>query len=251
MVLLASLDLSAAFDKVNFTILLKRLRILGLPMDIIDLIKVWLQNRMYYLSVDGVNSRIYDLLLGIVQGFILGPILYAIFISPVFEIESLFAFADDKFVPKIGKNKTELIREMESTLENIRKWIKQSGLKINEKKTEICHFYRREKEPVKVKIGVDLVTTTNTINILGVTFDSKMTWSQHIRNAIVKSSRALNALSIIRRYFNTKELLQLVTSNYYSILYYNSEVWHLHALKQFDKNLLMTASAKALKMATH
>jgi hypothetical protein len=48
-------------------------------------------------SVDGVNLRIYDLLLGTVQGSILGPVLYAMFIAPVFEIVKLFAFADDKF----------------------------------------------------------------------------------------------------------------------------------------------------------
>jgi hypothetical protein len=58
---------------------------------------------MFYVSVDGVNSRIYDLLLGTVQGSILGPVLYAMFIAPVFEIEKLFSFADDKFVPMIGQ----------------------------------------------------------------------------------------------------------------------------------------------------
>jgi hypothetical protein len=46
-------------------------------------------------------------------------------------------------------------------------------------------------------------------------------------------------------------MLQLVTSNYFSVLYYNSEVWHLHSLKQFDKNQLLTASSKALMLATH
>jgi hypothetical protein len=105
----------------------------------------------------------------------------------------------------IGNDKTELVRSMETSLENIRKWIKQSGLKINEKKTEICLFYKRDTDPVNVMIGEDLVTNSDTINILGVIFDSKMNWSQQIRNAITKSTRALNALSIIRRYFNTKE----------------------------------------------
>ncbi len=116
------------------------------------------------------------------------------------------AFADDNFVPMIGEDRTELVRNMETSLENIRKWIKHSGLKINERKTEICLFNKRDTNPVNVMIGEDLVTTSDSINILGVTFDSKMAWSQQIRNAITKSSRALNALSIIRRYFNTKEL---------------------------------------------
>ena len=58
---------------------------------------------------------------------------------------------------------------------------------------------------------------------------------------------ALNAIRLIRSFFNTEELIQLVISNFYSILYYNYEVWHLKTLNQSVKNLLMRASAKALK----
>jgi hypothetical protein len=39
---MASLDLSAAFDMVNTTLLLKRLVIIGLPTDVVELIKIWL-----------------------------------------------------------------------------------------------------------------------------------------------------------------------------------------------------------------
>ena len=43
--LMASLDLSAAFDTVNIDLLLKRMRILGLPKDVVDLVSIWLKNR--------------------------------------------------------------------------------------------------------------------------------------------------------------------------------------------------------------
>ena len=251
LVLLASLDLSAAFDVVDVDLLIKRLTIIGLPGDVVELIRIWLKDRMFYVSIDGVNSFLYNLLLGTVQGSILGPVLYAIYISPVFDLEQLFAFADDKFVPKIGEIKEDLVKDMENSLAVISKWIKQSGLKINENKTEICLFSRRSNEQVTVKIGSDEVVSKDNINVLGVLFDAKLEWSLHIRNAINKSAKALNALGLIRKYFNTNELLQLVTSNYFSILYYNSEIWHLHSLKFYDKKLLLTASSKALKMATH
>ena len=44
------------------------------------------------------------------------------------------------------------------------------------------------------------------------------------------------------------ELLGLVTSNFYSILYYNSEIWHLPTLNVALKQKLLSASAKALKV---
>ena len=46
--IMASLDLSSAFDMVNVDLLLKRLTIMGLPEDLVSLIKVWLQNRSYF-----------------------------------------------------------------------------------------------------------------------------------------------------------------------------------------------------------
>ena len=44
-VLMSSLDLSAAFDVVNIDLLIKRLKIIGLPEDVVSLIRVWLTNR--------------------------------------------------------------------------------------------------------------------------------------------------------------------------------------------------------------
>ena len=69
----------------------------SLPMVVIDLIEVWLKKRFYYVSIDGVNSFLYNLLLGTVQGSILGPILYAAFVWPIFDLEFLLAFANDNF----------------------------------------------------------------------------------------------------------------------------------------------------------
>ena len=42
--------------------------------------------------------------------------------------------------------------------------------------------------------------------------------------------------------------MQLITSNFYSVLYYNSEIWHLHALKSNLKQKLLSASANAIKI---
>ena len=53
---------------------------------------------------------------------------------------------------------------------------------------------------------------------------------------------------MIKKYFTQSELLSLLTSNYYSILFYNSEVWHIPNLKPQLKQLLMSASANALKI---
>ena len=84
-VLMASIDLSAAFDAVNIDLLIKRLEIIGLPDDIVGLIKLWLENRLFYVEINGLNSLFYEINSGTIQGSVLGPILYAIYVSPLFD----------------------------------------------------------------------------------------------------------------------------------------------------------------------
>ena len=249
--LVSSIDLSCAFDVVNIDLLLKRLKIIGLPPDCVELIEVWLKNRCFYVSIDNTNSALFDLLLGTVQGSVLGPILYAIFVSPIFDIVPLLTFADDSYITVTNKNKEELKQDMEKTLEAITKWLKKSGLKVNNEKTDLCLFYRQDTTKVNIKVGETLIESKGEINVLGVLFDSKLQWTNHVCRVIQKADRALNAIKLIRRFFTSYELLQLLTSNYYSILYYNSEVWHLGSLKAILHKQLMSASAKALKVALH
>jgi hypothetical protein len=70
-----------------------------------------------------------------------------------------------------------------------------------------------------------------------------------VSKAITKANRALNANKLISKYFKKDELLSLLTSNFYLILYYNSEVWHLGSLKRPLKQQLLSTSAKALRVA--
>ena len=72
----------------------------------------------------------------------LGPILYAIFISPLFDIENLICFADDKFPLVWSRNKSDLVRMMEIKLGRIMDGLRKSGMKVNESKTDLCLFYR-------------------------------------------------------------------------------------------------------------
>jgi hypothetical protein len=67
--------------------------------------------KMYFhVSIDGVNSILYDLVLGTIQWSILGQILYAIFVAPMFNLQSKLSFGEDSFVKKCNKSLTDLIK---------------------------------------------------------------------------------------------------------------------------------------------
>ena len=248
--LMASLDLSAAFDLVNVELLLLRLRRIGLPDDVISLVGNWLSLRYYYVSVDGRSSIIHELNVGTVQGSILGPILYAIFVSPLFDLAKMTKFADDNFVIKYNKSMSQLIDDMKKTLEMIIKWLKDSGLKVNDDKTELCMFNRADAPSIQISINGSQITSKLTINVLGVIFDSKLQWGAQVENVIKKSNKAKHAILLIRKYFNKAELNTLLTANYYSLLYYNCDVWLIPSLKPQLKQQLLSASARALRICT-
>jgi hypothetical protein len=130
----SSLDLSAAFDLVNLDLLVKRLIIMGIPDDVIQLLEIWLRLRSFYIEANGKNSTILENDVGAIQGFILGPILYALFIRPLYKITKVTTFADDNYVIKFNKEKKVALEELGRELEKIIKWLKGSGLKVNEKK---------------------------------------------------------------------------------------------------------------------
>ena len=246
--MMASLDLSSAFDVVNVGLLLKRIEIIGLPPDVIELISIWLAKRFFYVSVGGINSFIHCSGVGTVQGSVLGPILYSLFVSPLLDLEKITLFADDNYILVWNKHKNQLIIDMQFKLENITKWLKDSGLKVNETKTELCLFNRKDQPPLQIVVNNQQLISKTHMNVLGVSFGCKLNWQNQIENSITKAKKALNAIKIIRKYFNKNELLTLITANYYSVLYYNSEIWHLPSNTHSSKKQLLSASALPLKL---
>ena len=68
--LMASLDLSTAFDVVNVQLPLNRLCIIGLLSDLFEVVYKWLTNQYFYVSIDGSNLFVHDSNVGTVQGSI-------------------------------------------------------------------------------------------------------------------------------------------------------------------------------------
>ena len=115
----------------------------------------------------------------------------------------------------------------------------------------MCLFHRGDSTPIALSLYGKIINSDKTMNVLGVIFDSKLQWVDHIKHALNRSTKALNAIRLIRNFFNQKELLALITLNFYSILYYNSEIWHIPTLKSTLKQKLLSASARALRVSVH
>ena len=119
---------------------------------------------------------------------------------------------------------------------------------VNEEKTELCLFYKTEQPTIELAISGKIIKSKKSINVLGIVFNSQMKWNQQVAQAINKSKRALHGIKLIRKYLTKDESKMLLTSNFYSILYYNCEVWLSEGLNSRHKQQLLAASANALKI---
>ena len=107
-----------AFNVVNVELLIKRLIIIGLPSDVVNLISKWLTTRYFYASVEGGNSYTIISNVGTVQGSILGPMLYSLFVSPFTELEKITLF-DDNYILEWNMNKDTSVLNMQNKLKRM------------------------------------------------------------------------------------------------------------------------------------
>ena len=87
-------------------------------------------------------------------------------------------------------------------MEGIMNWMKMSGLKINPAKTEICVFHRNDPPSISIRIDNEEIRSLKAMNVLGVIFDAKLTWSNHVAHAISKAKRKLYGLRLLKRFFH-------------------------------------------------
>ena len=246
---MTSLDLSAAFDLVDHVLLVKRLRQVGLPIIIVDIIKIWLQNRSFYCDIRGTASFLRPITHGTVQGSILGPVLFAVFISGIYDsVENLTTYADDNFLLNHHKQKEVLIQNTVEGATSVIEWLESNGMIVNTDKTEICIFHIRDYQQCEIKLSGNSIKVSSSIKVLGVIFDSKLNWSEQVRHAVNKANKAKQGLALIRHYFNQEEMMKLTTAYFYSTLYYGSKIWLTSAISRQSKTMLWRVSSYMLRL---
>ena len=143
MTLLVLLDLSAAFDTVDPSILPTRLRSkLGLNGAALSWFCSFLSGRIQRISVQGALSNVFHLSYGVPQGSCLGPLLFNIYSSKIFDIvgrhqPKVHFYADDSqlylsFNPSCAFSQDEAIRSMETCIWDVKQWMTLDKLMLND-----------------------------------------------------------------------------------------------------------------------
>ena len=136
------IDIKKAFDTVDHSILLKKLKFYGFHGITLTWFENYLGNGYQYVSIDGVDSPIREMTCGVPQGSVLGPLLFLIFINDLPSSTTLFTllFAGDTTFQISSNNFTDLYRIANEEIEKASVWFKANKLTLNISKTKYMIF---------------------------------------------------------------------------------------------------------------
>ena len=155
------LDISKAFYKVWHEGLIYKLQQNGISVYLLSVLSNYLTNRKQRVRI--INSYIEwkNIIHGVPQGSILGPLIFNIYICDLFYFETnldIVNYADDTTPYTIGKNINEVIKTLEECTPTLFSWINQIFLKLNATKSKSILSGKEEKE-------INIQSSTITQNI--------------------------------------------------------------------------------------
>ena len=142
---LCLLDLTAAFDTVVHELLLARLeRTFGVRDRVLAWFRSYLTGRTYCVIYAGAASSIKQVTCSVVQGSVLGPLLFVLYMANLADLAAmhdvtLYAFVDDTqlYIHYEFHNMATSMDVLEHCIQNIGHWMSANRLKLNPDKTEL------------------------------------------------------------------------------------------------------------------
>ena len=158
----------------------------------------YLKDRKQNIRINNIFSAFQNILSGVPQDSILGPIFFNIFLNDLFlwiKKSDLHNFAEDNTITATCNTLTGLLKTLEQASESAVSCFKQIKTIVNAEKFQAIIVNKKESE-AKYKLTIDNndIESTKSVKLLGTTIDDRLRFDEHISNLCCKAAMPLNAL---------------------------------------------------------
>ena len=247
------MDLSKAFDCISHELLIAKLNAYGFEKGSLNLIYSYLKDRKQRVKINSDASTWEEILNGVPQGSVLGPLLFNIFINDLFlfvENSEICNFADDNTLSVANASIEKIIESLQTDIDGLETWFLNNGMLLNQTK---CEFLIMESSSntrdhtAEIKVQNKIIVENTSGKILGVTIDNNLNMKEHIKNICKKAGNKLNALARIAKFLDENKRKLLMNSFVISQFNYCPLIW-MYCQRQ-SNNLINRIHERALRIA--
>ena len=221
------MDLSKAFDTIDHELLIAKLHAYGFDEKALRLLQSYLSDRWQRTKVNNSFSTWTELLQGVPQGSILGPLLFNIYLNDLFYFISetdVCNFADDTTLYAINMELPALMNRLENETNTCVEWFYLNYMKLNGDK---CHLIVGGNKPtlMSTEIQGNRIVETSQERLLGVKIDRDLKFDVHLNDICKKAGNKLNALARQCKILPFYRRKLLVNAYFNSIFGYGQLTW--------------------------
>ena len=241
-------DFAKAFDKVEHRRLVAKVRAKGIKGRLLAWIAEWLRGRRQRVVVEGEKSEWKPVDSSVIQGSVLGPTLFKIFIDDI-DAETVFLsskFADDTKSAQVVRTEEDRDRYQKEG-EKFEEWADTWGMTFNADKCKVMHVGRNNQKLPYTMSGQKM-KITELEKDLGVLISEDMKPSQHCAKAAKSANATLGQISRAFHYRNKQMLAKLFKVFVRPKLEYAAQAWSPWLEK--DCELLENVQKRCIKMMT-
>ena len=157
-----------------------------------------MNNRWQRVKVNNSFSQWTELLLGVPQGSVLGPLLFNIYLNDLmwFIVNGdVCNYADDTTLYSCNKDLNTLKSNLEDDSLNAIEWFKNNYMKLNTDKCKLIVAGQKDHKVI-IKVGDSTIEESDEVMLLGALIDNDLSFKKHLNEKIKKAN---SKIAIIKR----------------------------------------------------